>query len=277
MIINGISNKILINDDILEILKWPYEFEFRDNIIYEVIRIIDGKPLFLKDHIKRIENSLKLSGVSIENINEKVYDSLKKFLSKSNLKNNNLKILIGNVLDDSFDVVIFYIKSFYPDVTMYKKGVDASTFLFTRNNPNAKILNEKMTQQVNEIRKKINVFEVLLVNDDGIVTEGSRSNVFFVKGSDIILSNSSKILNGITMKKVIETMKDLNLSLIEKDVFEKELETFDGCFMTGTSNNILPIRKINDILFSSSENEIILKLIDEFNKKIKEDLDLCQI
>jgi len=277
MIINGISDKILINGDIIEILTWPYEFEFKDNIVYEVIRIIDGKPLFLKEHIERMENSLKLMGAPIERVNKKVYDALKKFLFNSNLKNNNLKILIGNIFDGSFDIVIFYIKSFYPDQTIYKKGVDVSTFLFTRTNPNAKILNEKMTQEVNKIRDETNVFEVLLVNDDGIVTEGSRSNVFFVKGNDIVLSNSSKILNGITMKKVVETMKDLNLNLIEKDVFEKEIETFDGCFMTGTSNNILPIRKINDVLFSSSENEIILKLIDKFNKKIKEDLELCQI
>ena len=45
------------------------------------------------------------------------------------------------------------------------------------------------------------LYEVLLVDRNGRITEGSRSNVFFVKGNKFYTGPSAMVLVGITRKK----------------------------------------------------------------------------
>ena len=49
-----------------------------------------------------------------------------------------------------------------------------------------KILNNRLRLSVNEELGKKKAYEALLVNRDGFITEGSRSNVFFVTEKGMI-------------------------------------------------------------------------------------------
>ena len=52
-----------------------------EKIIYEVLRVIDGKPIFLENHFRRMENSFKLIGeefsLSYEKISNAIYELIK--------------------------------------------------------------------------------------------------------------------------------------------------------------------------------------------------------
>ena len=64
-------------------------------IIYEVLRVIDGKPIFLEDHLRRLKNSFELIneklGLSYEDISRKI-DGLIKIENKFE---GNIKITYG--------------------------------------------------------------------------------------------------------------------------------------------------------------------------------------
>ena len=69
--------------------------EMGEKIIYEVLRVIDGKPIFLENHFRRMENSFKLIGeefsLSYEKISNAIYELIKnEGKLEGNIKSNLL-------------------------------------------------------------------------------------------------------------------------------------------------------------------------------------------
>lgn len=270
MQIEGIDKKVLINGEVVE-KAFPYELVYHGDLIYEVVRIIDGYPLFWQEHLERMINSLELIQESGEKIVSAIEKDIRAYIDQSHCKNNNVKIIVGNFQGDRFDYIVYYIPSYYPDEAFYQKGAKVVTLSHMRENPNAKVVNHHLTDKVATIRKATDAYEVALVNAEGVITEGSRSNLFFLKGDCVHVSQGHKILKGITMLKTIEILNWLGLSYKEDDVMQSELETYDACFMTSTSNNVLPIDTIDDYRFDSSHHPVIKTLMTAFDDVIKVD------
>ena len=49
------------------------------------------------------------------------------------------------------------------------------------------------------------------MDDDGFITEGSRSNIFMVIGSTVLTSKVENVLPGITRQFIIKTCEKLNI------------------------------------------------------------------
>jgi len=48
---------------------------------------------------------------------------------------------------------------------------------------------------------------------------------------------------------------------VEKRVIKfDELGNFDAAFITGTSNDVLPIKTINEIVYNSAVNKVVMKV-----------------
>ena len=83
----------------------------------------------------------------------------------------------------------------------YKKGVPVKTKSFERENPEIK----QLTNAMQTIRKQLqldSVYEYLLVDREGLILEGTKTNVFFVQGSEVITADTHKVLGGITRHHV---------------------------------------------------------------------------
>ncbi|MNN25477.1 Branched-chain-amino-acid aminotransferase [compost metagenome] len=137
-----------------------------------------------------------------------------------------------------------------------------------RTNPNAKIVNDSFRDLVNKEIKENNAYEAILVDRNGDITEGSRSNIFMVKNNTIITSPLEAVLPGVTRGEIIELCLENNIDFKEEKVNYKDLDRLDGLFITGTSPKILPITSVNDRIFNSNVNEIIKVLIKTYDDKI---------
>jgi branched-chain amino acid aminotransferase len=239
-------------------------------IIYEVIRVIQKKPLFLKEHLERMAASIKYySGVPLDFnlIQERIF----KVIKANNLVNQNIRIEVGNITKDSFAYKIFPVESFYPSEKVYAEGVTVVTALKNRKNPLVKAKDLTFKEYINALLKKSKAFEVILKDEENKLHEGSRSNLFFVKDNLVITSKKGDALEGITLKNVIKVIKESNYKLVRKDIFMKDLENLDGAFITGTSIDLLPIRKIDKRSYKSADNPVILDLMNKFNQlKLKD-------
>ena len=87
---------------------------------------------------------------------------------------------------------------------------------------------------------------MLLVNSNGYITEGSRSNFFAVFGDLLVTPPAQQVLEGITRKMVIRLAKENSIKFEERPIHSSEIEKMDGAFITGTSTKVLPIAKIGD-------------------------------
>lgn len=247
--------------------------------IYEVIRIEQGVPLFLEDHLNRLFLSADVSNLSLK----ESYCDFEKLISEL-IENNKtyegkIKLVIRFGKDNGYaekDLLIYYTPHHYPTLEDYKSGVKIGLCKAIRTNPNAKILNTEARKKANKSILEGKYYEVLLIDDKGFITEGSKSNIFFIKGNKIITPPERDVLNGITRINVLKICKKNNIDIIQEKVSLSDIKKMDSAFLTGTSLKVLPVSLIEDTKLNP-ENEILNRLNKLYDLSIFEYISLKKL
>ena len=111
------------------------------------------------------------------------------------------------------------------------------------------MMDRELRDATNKAIREGDLYEVLLVNRDGIITEGSRSNVFFIKNGEVYTSPTDAVLPGVTRTIIIRIIEEAGIPLHYCAVKQDELSGFDAAFISGTSPKVLPIAYIGDISY----------------------------
>lgn len=259
----------IINGEIKECAKFDDSLINSGKTVYEVIRVIDGIPLFLDHHIKRFNNSASLINKTITLTEVQIKNYLHKIVEVNGILQGNVKF-ICNYKENSSDFMFYFIEHSYPCKEDYEYGVDTIFYHGERNNPHAKVINKELREKVSKALKESKAYEAILVDRDGVITEGSRSNIFLVRGDSVITSPLEAVLPGVTRGIIIELLKKLHINIVEERVSFKDIESFDGLFITGTSPKVLPIRKVEEFNFKSSSNEIINRIRSAYDAAVNE-------
>lgn len=258
----GINKFFIENSNIKEINQLE-NIKVSGKVIYEVLRIIHGKPLFLENHLLRMENSFKLINIDQCLDNFKIRNDIENLVRENEKLEGNIK-LTYNVNEKVMR--IFFINHSYPNEEMYKNGVKTILYFGERENPNAKIVNLNFREKVNIKIKENNAYEAILVDRNGYITEGSKSNIFMVKENVLLTSPIKTVLPGVTRGEIINIAIENGIKVEEVSYKYSDIEKLDGMFISGTSPKILPINQVDSIKMNS--NEIINKLIKCYNNKI---------
>lgn len=241
--------------------------------VYEVIRLIGGQPLFFEEHYERLKHSLEILSYDYLIDKETLLSEISLLVKQQGINNENIRIEIGRNSSESFVRVLFIINSYYPDLELYREGVMTSTSKIVREAPHAKVLRQSYMEAVNQAKQEKSAYEILLLNQSGQLSEGSRSNLFFISDNQLISAKSESILLGVTRFKVIECAKALNIDYVEREINQEDIASFDAAFLSGTSINILPIAQIDSYHFEFKDNVLLKKLMTAFDAVIKADLN----
>jgi branched-chain amino acid aminotransferase len=263
-----INDYYIENNQVIKCDEFNEEVISEGKSIYEVIRVIEGTPLFLKEHLARMENSCKLEGKTMLLENSELEKSFKELFKFNNIQFGNVK-LVFNYKDSNNTSLLYFIKHSYPKYEQYENGVDTTLFFGERSNPNAKVINLSFRNQVEKIMKEKDAYEAILIDKDGFITEGSKSNIFMVDGDEVVTSPLNMVLPGITRNVIINIIKELGMKFEERKISYKEIHKLNGLFITGTSPKVLPIKSVDDIFFKSSKNENILKIMEKYDNMVK--------
>jgi len=237
--------------------------------VYDVIRIMEGVPLFFEDHYLRLKNSLNYLGVDLNVSGQEMKGRIKKLIEANKQKDCNVKVIVYH--DMCVQSFLLYIsRAYYPSIDEIEQGVKVSLLHMERENPNVKIVNYSYRQAVIKKMKEQNAFEVLLVNHGNKITEGSKSNVFFVKGSKVFTAPDEYVLRGITRKYVIDACKQIGAELIETLVGIDSLTEMEGLFISGTSIKVLPVASIDNYQYKSGIHPAIVGIRDQFDSIVRE-------
>ncbi|MFA6127127.1 MAG: aminotransferase class IV [Bacteroidales bacterium] len=238
-------------------------------MVYEVFRVFRHKPLFLSEHLERMYRSIELLGFDKPYTLEQMKAHLFELLDTEPERIGNIKIRLSWWPEPVLE--IGYIPHRYPTLQEQTEGVDVATFHAIRNTPNIKIWNAALRERTNQALKDLDVFEVLLVNEEGNITEGGRTNHFYVKDSVLYTAPVSTVLPGITRQKVIEAAEILNIRLIEKHLHESEVGLVDEMFTSGTSAGVQPIAIINGIRLPEGKS-ITMYLQHVYNQMVEKQI-----
>lgn len=244
------------------------EFQANTGIeIYEVIRVMEGVPLFLEDHLKRFFHSAWLLHLQIPLTEQEIRERLEKLITSNIVREGNIRFSYCFRPYGRFQA--YFIPHFYPGPSMVGSGVACELLNARRSDPNVKAVQAGLRILTDQMISETGSYEVLLVDDRGRITEGSRSNVFFVRGEKLITAPDEDILPGITRKKVLELARELFIPVVFEALPEEDLLKVDAVFLTGTSPKVLPVKKIGEIPLKVV-NPVVLRIIEGYDWKIRD-------
>ena len=234
-----------------------------DGEVYEMLRVEKGKPLFIADHLARFRASIASAGMELPAIFDKLPSTIEWLILCNGIIDNDLRLCLSR--DGLFQAG--FVKSNYPTDEQYKNGIACKLLNAQREQPTAKIYHAEMRTKAMQQERINRIFEVLLVDNDGYITEGSRSNVFFVKGDTLFDVPSDRILHGIIRDKVLHICSQLNIKVISEAVHKEHIADYDACFVTSTPMRILPVAMVEKCKFDV-HNQILTKLMTALNQEI---------
>ena len=259
------------DNDIVSCCDFISEQYNKGEVIYEVIRIISGKPLFYKEHIERFFDSVKNSGYKISLSKKSLSLRIKTLIEINKLIDGNIKFQFS-FTDDNQEIFSAWVcPFFYPNNKLYNTGISVKTTYSQRNNPSIKVSNAELANKIGSIISNNNVYEVLLVNKNELITEGSRSNIFFVIDNNIYTPMVSLVLPGVTRQKVIESSQNFGIKCNETEIDFNSISKYQGAFITGTSPKVLPVQVINNANFDPL-HPTIKKIMTEYDRVVNEDI-----
>ncbi|MPQ44115.1 aminotransferase class IV [Clostridium tarantellae] len=223
--------------------------------VFETI-YVNEQAIFLKEHIERLNNSSKILGINKE-IN---FLDVKNFIEEKKIRNCALKI---NLTEKN---IIFSTKELTYKREHYEKGFSLALSKVIRNSTSILTYIKSMCYIENLIEKKKAIRqgfeECIFLNEKGFLTEGSTSNMFFVKKNKIYTpAVSCGLLNGIVRRWIIN-----NFKVIEGEFLLKDLHECEGIFLTNSLMGIMNVRNFNNIKFET--NNIIKEIQKYYLKEI---------
>jgi branched-chain amino acid aminotransferase len=254
------GKKFILNGELHPSDNFDNSLVYEGDSIYEVIRMIKGSPVFFHDHMERLESSIRIRQketlAKINNLRKDIIDLVK----TEKRRDINLKIVL-NYNQNSNNYLIYFIEPIYPSEEQYKKGVKGILFYAERKDPESKVINHKLRSSIYHKLILESGYEALLVNEENQITEGSRSNIFFLKGDTLTTAPDDKVLNGITRKYILDICRDHKIKVKFMCVPADSIQDYDAVFMTGTSPMVLQFYCIGDINFN-----VRIALIDNLRR-----------
>ena len=243
------GKEFILNGDLQPGGLFDNSMVYEGDSIYEVIRMVKGNPVFFEDHMERLALSVKLQRkeplADVPSLRKAILN-----LSRSDRKKEaNLKIVF-NYNKESNTYLVYNIEPIYPSQDQYKRGVKGILFYAERKNPESKVINHKLRSSIYHKLILEGAYEALLVTANNLITEGSRSNIFFMKGDTLVTAPDKVILNGITRKHILEICRENKIKVELVCVKVEDITDYDAVFMTGTSPIVLPFYCIDDKYFN---------------------------
>ena len=88
--------------------------------------------------------------------------------------------------------------------------------------------------------------EALLLDNEGMVAEGSGENIFIVRKGIIYTPDITSALEGITRETVMSLAAEEGFQVIEKRITRDDVYIANEAFFTGTAAEVTPIRELDN-------------------------------
>ena len=256
-------------------------FLFGDSI-FETIKVLNNKVLFLEDHYFRLMASMRICRMEIPmNFTMEYFESQILNLIQSLKNSNSFRVRFtvyrdseGFYLPKSRNVQFIvtatplnselysFQKEIY-EVELYKDSYVPKQLLSTLKT------NNKMLQITGSIFADENGYDnCLVLNDEKNVIEALQSNIFMKTGNVVSTPPvSDGCLNGIMRKQILEILKKMEgIEVKETSISPFDLQKADELFLTNVISGIQPITKYRKKEYTTEFASDVLKRL---NAKIR--------
>jgi len=242
--------------------------------LFETFRVYSGRKIcFVEDHLERMATGCRFFDIPFlpQEAKKALFSSLNTIPEDKGFR---LRLNLNTYGSDTVEKVDFSTEwQPLPDMSGWKKEGVKIGFAPFRRFSGSPLVRFKTTSYLENIvtfrqARDRGFFDAIFNNERDEITEGSISNIFFIKENQILTPPvESGLLPGITRKKIIELSHASGLSVNETRITLADLDQFESAFVTNSIVEILPVMTIEHIHYRPST--VVAVLQKEYKKLIE--------
>ena len=223
--------------------------------VFESLRIYDGVPFMLNKHLSRLSNGAALLGIDRPNL-KTITDVVHELIVRNSHKQARARITLSMT---GLGIVPTLPEKRYATLFIATMPIDVPAIEQAQNKGVSAMISRKVRRNMDQLSaikttsqpsgiiaqseaRAAGYDEALLMNEKGMLAEGSFSNVFIARGGILITPDlKSGILAGITRGIVITQAKRNGIPVEERQVKLSESAKADEMFLTSSIREIAPI------------------------------------
>jgi D-alanine transaminase len=231
-------------------------FIFGDGI-YEVTRVVNGRLFEADRHMRRLQYSLRGIGIDPRMTSDQIIDIHYRLIRDNELTSGEatvyLQITRGVAPRTHYfppastpPTVFLSASAFTPNREQREQGANGVTYPDIRwSRCDLKTVNLLGAVLAKQHAVANGALEAVYIRD-GVITEGSHTNVFGVLGGELrTYPKCNFILSGITRDVVLELAVEEGVNVRETPIYQQELGQLDELFVTGTTSDVTPIVQLD--------------------------------
>jgi branched-chain amino acid aminotransferase len=218
--------------------------------VFDLLRTLNGQPLFLKEHIQRLEDSARRIGIELPWSYQELIGIVLDTLHRNSFEESNIRIVVTGGSSPDFitpqgkpRLLVLVTRAPSLPEAWYTDGVKIITFFSERSIPGAKSIDYVAATIALKQARDQGAIEAVYVDHKGHVLEGTTSNIFALIDGTLVTPGTG-ILNGITRKAVLDQAAKI-LPVDIRDLNLDELTSADEVFITGTNKMIVPVVQVD--------------------------------
>jgi D-alanine transaminase/branched-chain amino acid aminotransferase len=224
--------------------------------IFDFFKVLNGRPIFLDDHLERFYRSASLLRLPVQQTREELKALLRELLRRNNQPNCGVRItLTGGHSDDGYSIgqpnLLVTQRPLPNNKALSERGIRLMTHEHQRQIPEAKSIDYLMPIWLQPILREKNADDVLY-HRNGLLSECPRSNIFIVTANDEVLTPARNVLKGVIREKILQ-LAPSGIRARERDVTVQDLRAAKEVFMTSTTKNILPVVSVDGVTVGSGK------------------------
>ncbi len=227
--------------------------------LFETMRAYSGRVFRLDDHLRRLCRSADFLGImapSMSALSAAAYATL----DANGLTSARVRMTLSagegepvpNLSSCQESTLFITARNYIPyDDEVHQQGYKAIVSGIRRNTKSPVSSLKSLSYMDNLMARReaatAGANEAILLNDEGLVAEGSTSNLFVVSGQTLCTpSGDSGLLPGVTRQIVIDLAKELGIPTVEHNVTLDDLMQAEEVFCTSSVIEIMALTSIDD-------------------------------
>lgn len=209
--------------------------------VYEALRVVRRHIVHLDDHLARLEYSASQIGLVLPRCPWQEW--IDRLIEADGLVDATMRILVYGGPSPMVFITWQELLS-YPD-DYYRKGVAVTTYHGERFLPTCKTSNLLLSYLALEDAHHRNAFEALLVDRNGKVLEGTRSNFYMLDGRKLLTAPDELVLGGVTRISVLRAARELGYEVVKEAPSLDDLSKGMTMFISSTSMAAMPVSNVD--------------------------------
>ncbi len=243
--------------------------------LFETFRTYEGRPLHLRRHLARLTNSAAELGLPLDAATLPGADAVAALLHAEGVRGDALLRLTMSGGGPGFPAAVWLRSAPLPPPHREPGAIVAGTWEVARGDATIrhKCLNYWPRRLAHERAVAAGADEALSVTADGLVWEGSRTNLFVVLGDKLATPHAGgPLLPGIMRGLLLERARALGIVVVEGEFPPEAFRTASEAFLTNSVRGIIPIARLLSVALPAP-GPLTIRLREEILNALAAGLD----